>query len=193
MAGVARPIIRKQTFAAVRFLAGFAFGALAAALVLGVCAVVVGTLLQALLPIGFRVMIVGGFCAALGAADLLNRTPHMWRQVPQEFARTLPMGFLGLTWGFDIGLLFTTQKVASLMWAAIAAVVLLRPADAPVLLVSMALLSAATIGLSTARSANSLLNHGTRWDRRWLRIMRAGSGSLLLAVAAFTIIGTFPI
>lgn len=193
MAGVASPIIRTQTFAAVRFLAGFAFGTLAAALVLGVCAVVAGTLLQALLPTGFRIVIVACICAILGLADLLNRTPHVWRQVPQEFVRTLPTGFLGLTWGFDIGLLFTTQKVASLMWAAIAAVVLLRPAGAPVLLVSMALLSAATIGVMTAGSANSLLNHGTRQDRRWLRIMRAGSGSLLLAVAGFTIIGTFPI
>jgi hypothetical protein len=67
----------------------------------------------------------------LGVADLLNRTPHVWRQVPQRFARELNdyPGRLGFVWAVDLGLIVTTQKTTSLLWIGLAgAIVLGTPA-----------------------------------------------------------------
>jgi hypothetical protein len=193
MAGVAGPMMRWERPAAARFLVGFSVGAVAAGLVLALAALLLGRALNALVPDDARAALVAAICVLFGVADLLNRTPHVWRQVPQALVRVLPPGFLGVVWGFDIGLLFTTQKAVSLMWAAVAAVVLLHPAAAPVLLVGMALVSSAIIVIWSVSGAAVLRSHGTRRDRRWLRAMRTGSGSLLLALGVVTVVQTFQI
>jgi hypothetical protein len=191
MAGVAAPMFRVSVAKAVRFLVGFTVGVISSALVVGLCIFLAGKAIHALFPSVLRTTLVVVICATLGAADLLNRTPHVWRQVPQALVRQLSPGFLGVVWGLDLGLLFTTQKVASLMWGAIAAVSLLQPQQAPLLLVIIGLLTALTVVVKSLWPRNECLNHGTKQDRRWLRLLRTASGSLLLAACAFTVVGSF--
>ncbi|WP_163509069.1 hypothetical protein [Fodinicola acaciae] len=85
--------------AAVALLAGVSLMSSAYALIsprlgYGIVAVAVGTLL---------------------VLDIFGRTPHLDRQTPQRLA-VLPAPVRGLLWGLDIGLLFTTIKVTSLVW-----------------------------------------------------------------------------
>lgn len=188
MAGVAGPMLRTHPAAAFRFLVGFTAGAAIGGLVLALGALLLGRALHTVLTGEARIAIVATLCGLLGLADLLNRTPHIWRQVPQALARSLPPGFLGVVWGIDIGLLFTTQKTSSLIWVAISAVVLLHPAGAPALLVAMALVTSLAIGVGSVGGPSIILNHGTRRDRIWLRAMRVCSASLLLALCI--VIGT---
>lgn len=191
MAGVAVPMIQEQIKTAVRFLAGLAIGVLASSFVLGLCILVVGSALHALLPLSIRVGLLAVLCAVMGTADIFNRTPHVWRQVPQALVRRLSPGFLGVAWGADLGLLFTTQKAASLIWAAIGGALLLYPQDGIALLLIIGLLNSATIVLRSSWIKGERLSHGTRRDRRWLRRLRTASGSLLLAACAFTVVDTF--
>src|SRR3954469_2303619 len=131
MAGVAGPMLRDSSRDGVRFLVGLSAGAAAGALMISLVALLAGTVAASAMPEQARLFALAALCVAMGAADLANRTPHLWRQVPQTLARALPPGSLGTTWGFDIGLLFTTQKVGSLIWAALAAAVLIEPMAAP--------------------------------------------------------------
>src|SRR5688572_4570703 len=117
MVGVSNPIMRRDRRAGWRFVVGFGVGLTAAA------ALLTGPLLllsAAVRPVPQPVRLVGllVLVALLAVADLLNRTPHVWRQVPQRFARDLDHqpGRLGLVWAIDLGLLVTTQKTTSLLW-----------------------------------------------------------------------------
>lgn len=188
MAGVTSPMLRERPSDGVRLLIGLMAGGIAAALMVSMVAYVVGTVAQALAPTQGRLLLLAGVCAMFGTADLLNRTPHVWRQVPQRLVRVLAPGRLGTVWGFDIGLLFTTQKVVSLMWAALAAAVLLDPTLAPALLVGMAALWSTTIAIWSLSGGGGVLDHGSNTDRRWLRSVRAMSGTLLLVVSLITLV-----
>src|SRR5262245_21640822 len=119
MAGVAGPMLRRSKAQGVRFLAGLLAGGLAASAVLAVALYALGTLAALVLPHTVRVVAAVLAVVAFGVADLMDRTPHIWRQVPQELIRKLPPGRLGLVWGFDLALLFTTQKSTSLTWASL--------------------------------------------------------------------------
>ncbi|MFG3154685.1 hypothetical protein ACGF7W_21860 [Streptomyces sp. NPDC048219] len=122
-----------------------------------------------------------------GVADLANRTPHIWRQVPQEHVRTMPPGMLGLTWGFDLGLLFTTQKSTSLTWGVLAAAVLLYPGSSPLLLVCMALVGVAAVTVrSVTWSLVPLTQFGDR-VRPWFPWMRRAAGLGLVLLGAYTV------
>ncbi|MFJ8544423.1 hypothetical protein ACIRFH_20790 [Streptomyces sp. NPDC093586] len=122
-----------------------------------------------------------------GVADLANRTPHIWRQVPQEHVRTMPPGMLGLTWGFDLGLLFTTQKSTSLTWGVLAAAVLLHPGSSPLLLVGMALVGVAAVTVrSVTWSLVPLTQFGDR-VRPWFPWMRRAAGLGLVLLGAYTV------
>src|SRR5258706_7845760 len=127
MAGVAGPMLRRSTAQGTRFLLGLLVGELLASSLLAVAAYLVGTVVGFVAPLPLREVLTAVIVLGLGVADLMNRPPHIWRQVPQGFVRTMPPGRLGLVWGFDLGLLFTTQKSTSLTWAALAAVTLLLP------------------------------------------------------------------
>src|SRR3954447_5638686 len=144
MAGVAGPMLHRARARGTRFLAGLALGGAAGGLVLSVPVYLLGVL-AGFLPLGVRVGLLVTACAIFGVADLVGRTPHVWRQVPQAFVRSLPPGRLGLIWGFDLGLLVTTQKTTSLIWVAGTAVVLLRPDMAAVTLAAIATVAAAAI------------------------------------------------
>ncbi|MCQ0019727.1 hypothetical protein [Actinomadura madurae] len=95
-------------------------------------------------------------------------------------------GFLGVVWGFDLGLLVTTQKAASLVWAGVAAVVLLDPRAAAPVMVGLALLSNLSVALASVRFTPALIDMGTRRERLWLRSVRALSGTALVTLAAVT-------
>src|SRR5690349_781565 len=110
MVGVSNPIMRRDRREGWRFIAGFGAGlAVATAMLTGPL-----LLLSAathLAPQPMRAGVLAALVAGLALADLLNRTPHVWRQVPQRFARELndQPGRLGFIWAVDLGLLITTQ------------------------------------------------------------------------------------
>src|ERR1022692_1131729 len=154
MAGVAGPMFRTSRSAGARFLAGLLAGEVAAAALIAVPFFVTGEAIKTVLAAPTRLWAVAVICALLGAADLANRTPRVQRQVPETLIRRLPPAALGLAWGFDLGLLFTTQKAVSLIWAAIAAIVLLDPAMAAgltiaaIVLLDPAMAAGLTIGIA---------------------------------------------
>src|SRR5688572_28347562 len=110
MVGVSNPIMRRDRHAGWRFIAGFGVGLVAAAALLAGPLMLVSAAVRPVpRPVRLAVLLV--LVALLAVADLLNRTPHVWRQVPQRFARDLDHqpGRLGLIWALDLGLLVTTQ------------------------------------------------------------------------------------
>lgn len=126
MVGVANPIHRRDRRAGLRFVTGFGAGlAVSVALLAGPLLLLAAA--AALIPEPARAVLLVVLVVLLGVADLLNRTPHVWRQVPQRFARELSHlpGRLGFIWALDLGLLVTTQKTTSLLWIALAGAVLL--------------------------------------------------------------------
>ena len=192
MAGVAGPMLQDRPLEGVRFLLGLTAGGVAAGLVVGTVAFLVGTGVSAVVAEASRLTVLAAACLALGVLDLRGHTPHLWRQVPQALVRVLPPGFLGAAWGFDIGLLFTTQKVSSLLWGALLAVTLLAPNMALVLVVAVAALSCLAIaGLSLTMRTHAM-THGTKRDRRWLMSLRGLTGLVLLAMAGATLARVIP-
>lgn len=186
MAGVAGPMLLDRRAAGRRFLVGLAVGGAAGGTVLAVVAYLVASLLSAGLAEQVRLWIFAVVCVVLAAADLANRTPHVWRQVPQQLVNTLPPGALGLVWGFDLGLLFTTQKVASLIWVAVAAVTLVQPALVWVVLVGVAVLASLTVivGSTRERTATWLIMRG----RRKVTVFRRASGAAIAVLAIVSVI-----
>jgi hypothetical protein len=187
MAGVAGPMLDDRPMHGTRFLVGLTLGGLSAGLMVGTVAFLLGTLVEAILPERWRLAVLAAICLILAVLDVRGRTPHLWRQVPQKLVRSLPPGFLGVVWGFDIGLLFTTQKVSSLLWATLAAAILLAPAQAPWILLGVALLSSITMTLMSVARRSDVRTHGTRGDRRWLMSLRTLSGLTLVAVTIETL------
>jgi hypothetical protein len=185
MTGVASPMLRRTRSGGSRFLAGLVVGGAVAGIMLSVPAYLLGTVIHTLVPAQGRVVVLLALLAVLGVADLLRRTPHVRRQVPERFVWKLPPGVLGLVWGFDLGLLFTTQKTTSLVWVAVAAVVLLGPSMSAVVLVSIAVAaSLAIVAWSVTDRTGSFgitRNHG-----RWLGFVRPASGLVILALFATT-------
>jgi hypothetical protein len=187
MAGVAGPMLRRRRADGVRFLVGLMVGSTAAGLLLSLIIYLFGEIGLHALPAGWRLWLVFCACVGFGLADLLNRTPHIWRQVPQEFIHQLSPGLRGLTWGFDLGLLVTTQKAVSLGWIAIAATALMRPTVAPVLLITMAVVSSLSVAFLSMDTHLFVGRHGSKEDRTWLRGVRALSGTTIMTMAAVTL------
>lgn len=184
MAGVAGPMLRHTRGAGVRLLAGLLVGEIAAGVLLAVPAFLLGEGLRAILGLQSRLWALAALCVFFGVADLANRTPRMWRQVPEDLINRLPPGSLGLAWGFDLGLLFTTQKATSLIWVAITAGILLDPALAAALLVGIA------VAASMAVVAYSLwwqpgAGRSAAWALRARRV-RHGSGVATLVLFVLT-------
>lgn len=138
MTGVSGPLWASNRRDALRFLGGLGAGELVATLLLAGILWSVGQSLEAALPEQTRLHILIAILFTLAALDLANRTPHFWRQVPQRYVRSLAPGWRGIAWGLDLGLHVTTQKVSSLIWAAVAGVVLVAADAAVPVLVSAA-------------------------------------------------------
>jgi hypothetical protein len=142
MVGVSNPIMRHDRRAGGRFIAGFGAGLAAATAVLAGPLLLLSAAAH-FAPQPVRVGVLAALVVLLAVADLFNRTPHVWRQVPQRFARELghQPGRLGFVWAIDLGLLVTTQKTTSLLWIGLAGAVLLgTPATVVLTLVAAAFL-----------------------------------------------------
>jgi hypothetical protein len=184
MAGVAGPMLRSRRGAGVSFLLGLAAGQLAAGAILVLLAYSAGDATRAVLPLWARLWLLVAACVLFGAADLANRTPHPWRQVPQRLIYRLRPGPLGVAWGFDLGLLVTTQKVTSLIWTALAAGVLLGPATAAGTLAVITVVAVlAVVVLSASPSSGT-----DRWARfgKKIRNLRYASGGALMVLSVLT-------
>jgi hypothetical protein len=179
-------MLRSKRGAGVRFLLGLLMGEMAAGVLLAVPAFLLGTGLRAVLAPSARLWVVVAICVVFGAADLANRTPRVGRQVPEHLIWRLKPGTLGVVWGFDLGLLFTTQKTVSLIWVAMAAAVLLDPPVAAAVIVAIAVLASMAVGaLSLLRRPG--VNRMAIWSRR-IRQARLGSGVVLMALCALTVV-----
>ncbi|MET8309033.1 MULTISPECIES: hypothetical protein [unclassified Micromonospora] len=180
MAGVAGPMLRRNAFEGVRFLVGLAVGGLIAGVILAVPVYFAGSLLQQALPEWLRLVLLAAVAGWLGVSDVRDRTPHIWRQVPQRLVRTLPGGTLGVVWGIDLGLLFTTQKTVSLIWLSLAAVLLVDAGSAPLVLFCVVLVASLLVSLwSLTRYADL----PEKRSRKWVVRARRVSGVTILAVA----------
>ena len=192
MTGVAGPLLRNTRTRArgVRFFIGLAIGGAAGGAVLAVPVYLLGRLLQPL-PIWVRLTLLAAVCVLLAVADFTQRTPHVWRQVPQSLVNKLPSGSLGLAWGFDLGLLFTTQKTTSMVWVAMAALVLLEPSLAAAVLIGVsvaATLVMAAMSVTEGADYRTSLNF---WSKKWLKHVRWGSAVVIVAVTAVTVAQAF--
>jgi len=189
MAGVAGPMLRRSTAQGTRFLLGLLVGELLASSLLAVTAYLVGTVVAFVAPLPLREVLTAVIVLGLGVADLMNRTPHIWRQVPQGFVRTMPPGRLGLVWGFDLGLLFTTQKSTSLTWVTLAAVTLLLPSTSWLVLGTMAVVGVVTVAIRSVNWSRRPLALVGDMGRPWFAVMRRVAGVGLLVLAVVTAVG----
>lgn len=192
MVGVSNPIHRGDRRAGWRFLAGFGAGlALATAVLTGPLLLLAAA--ASLVPETDRMVLLVALVVGLAAADLLNRTPHVWRQVPQRFARELHTqpGRLGLIWAFDLGLLVTTQKTTSLLWIGLAGVVLTTSPAAvvPVLAAAAGLYWLGVVTLTIA--GDRLLSSPARLVEvlgGWAIGFRRAAGAAALGLAAVLVV-----
>ncbi len=182
MAGVASPMMRHSRSDGIRFLAGLLAGGVAGAGVLALPVYLLGRLLGPL-PDRAALAAVVLVLVLLGVADLRQRTPHAWRQVPQNLWHKLTPGWLGVVWGFDLALLFTTQKTTSLIWASLAGLVLLQPTLAAVALISISVTSTVLVIVSTIR-AGATERTEAGWSGKVVWRIRQASGLVILATAA---------
>jgi hypothetical protein len=179
---------RRDPADAVRFFVGLLAGMLASGMVLALLTNTVGRLVHLSVGHDVRMLMLAAVILVFAGADLANRTPHIWRQVPQSLIWRLKSGTRGLVWGFDLGLLVTTQKVVSLMWLAIAGVVLVAPDAAGLVFVAMAVVSCLAIAvLSLTEVAMSESFCGIH-DRRWLKRIRLVSGAVAVVVAGVILV-----
>ena len=183
MAGVAGPMLRSRVVAGARFLAGLLVGELLAGSLLAIPAFLLGEVAQATLSLPGRLWVLVAACVLFGVADLSSRTPGLRRQVPEHLIQQLPPGMLGVAWGFDLGLLFTTHKVSSFIWVALVAGVLLDPVAAAALVVGVTVGSAAAMTVLSVSGTDGA--SVTRWIVR-LRLARRASGVALLTLAITT-------
>jgi hypothetical protein len=183
MAGVAGPMLRVSRAAGVRLLAGLVIGEVVAAAVLSVPAVLVGDGIHGAVGPQPRLWLLAAVCGFFGLTDLAQRTPHVSRQVPESLIIRLPPGSLGLAWGLDLGLLFTTQKAVSFIWVALSATIVLDPVTAVVVLTVIALAGGATIAVqSFTRQPDGQIG---QWAFGVL-LARRGAGLVLLGLSAAT-------
>lgn len=186
MAGVAGPMLQRSRAAGARFLAGLVVGGASAGLILAVPVYLIGQLAGRYLSESVRIWLLVVLTLAFAVADLTGRTPHVWRQVPQRLVRSLPPGILGLVWGFDLGLLVTTQKTSSLLWLSVAAVTLLGPDFAPIAMVAFSLVATAGITALSLTVWTRTMEGGFGWT--WIRRTRWATGATMLAAGVVMII-----
>lgn len=174
MVGVTSPLFRHGDIRGGLALAGwYVVGtALAGAVVFG--AVTVVSVGVSALPSETRYLVVAPCLVVLLVLDLLGRTPRVDRQTFQRLSH-LPPAVRGFVWGVDIGLLFTTIKVTSLVWV----VLLLSAADPGHALLAVgvfygaylaaeAVAVALDLGLGPARVFSALQRPGFRLSARFV-------------------------
>lgn len=188
MAGVAGPMLHRSATQGLRFLLGLLLGCMVAATIIATLIILLGGAAHYAIPASTRSPLLASVLAALGVMDLLHRTPQMGRQVPKIFAHSLQPGALGLVWGMDIGLLFTTRKTTSLVWAAMAVAVVTGPM--PIAAFVVALTTAMAV---SARSVGWKLqmkdpSTGMLVWRRTARRLRLASGVVIVGLATLFVV-----
>lgn len=192
MVGVSNPMMNSDRRSGRRFLWGFAVGMIASAVTVAL-ALAALSFLSLLLPEAVRLVALLVLLVFFGVADFLNRTPHVWRQVPQRFAGQLGPWQLGLVWAYDLGLYVTTQKTTSLIWIGLAGVVLTQPpaAVAVAVLVTNALFGIG-VALLTFHRSGLVLTHPRFFDRingNLIRPARFMSGLVAVGLALYLAMG----
>jgi hypothetical protein len=189
MVGLASPVHRVS--GAPRFYLGYTLGMSLAGIILAAALLPLNVALVATTSVTQRAVFVALVVFGLAVLDALGRTPQAHRQVPQKLSLSaLPLGRLGLVYGFDIGLQATTRKVSSLTWVAIIGAVTLG-SEATVLsvLAILVAVNAGTIALLSLGDQRCIT--GTRyWGRsayEWARSAQLmGAASAVVASAAVT-------
>lgn len=190
MVGVSNPSI--DSGRAWRFLTGILLGHLFAALALMLLLFPLNEIVD-FIPLPARRTVAAMATIMLGVADLVDRTPHVWRQVPQRlYLQGLGPALLGVTYGLDMGTHVSTQKVSSLPWVTLSVAVLLGDSfEVAVALLLPAVLLPLTIAFLAYTRQTQLTNH-TYWGRRgseWRQMIRRGTGSLAIATSALIAAG----
>jgi len=186
MVGVSGPLLAYTPNEGRRFLLGLTLAGLAGSATLGLLGLGLSLVLRQVLSSSTRVVLLIIWAVLLGVADLANRPPQWFRQVPQQLVRELKPGFLGSVWGFDLGLLVTTKKVTSLMWLAIGGVVLLRPSLVPLYVMALGLTTSLSIvfwSLQVKGDTTCLMRRRRDWRTR----IRWFSGAAMLALAILAV------
>ncbi|WP_238005281.1 hypothetical protein KZZ52_17225 [Dactylosporangium sp. AC04546] len=177
-------MLRHDRAGAVRFMLGLLVGGLVGSLVLAVPVYLLGRLFEELLSGPVRAVVFVVVVLTFGVVDLTLRTPHVQRQVPQSLVRTMPPGVLGLVWGVDLAMLFTTQKTTSFVWVALAGLVLVAPGLAPVVLVLAWTAAWLAMAYLTIRrpTLSSIGEERLPWEKL-VSIIRRVSGTALIGAA----------
>lgn len=190
MAGVLSPLSRVSAKRSISFLVSYAVGSAVAAVMMAVPLILVSNWLSAEVSVSVRVAVAVGFGALLLLADVLGHTPSSRRQTPQSLARTLGTAPLGLVYGLDVGLIYTTQMASSLPTIALAGATLSGPDAVVRTLVAFWAVTLLLLGmisiLSHGRSSTSPVHFPSMTSRAAKLSRQAGSLAALavLVVAA---------
>jgi len=186
MAGVTSPLYHRSRREGVRFIVGYGLGLLAGGVLLAMLAYGAGSAIATYVPAPWRTVALVSVLVVFGVLDALGRTPHMMRQVPQAYARSIEPGWRGVIWGFDLALLFTSQKTTSLIWGALAFIVLAAPGLAGLLPITMTVLSVSLLLLGVIIKHVPDRGFNT-YERLIVRSGRFLAGAVLLCVAMLQI------
>jgi len=169
-----------------RFYVGFTLGGLAASLFVSVPIMLLAKLGSGVAE-GGRVAICAAGGMVFAVQDFRHRTPFLRRQVPQDLSlETQNPGFVGLYYGADMGLLFTTQKTTSLVWFGLLCLALFN-GTVPILgsLILYSATATTALLMLAWRRSDSLcdLYFGGRSIRQW-----TSRAQYLSASAAFAVV-----
>jgi hypothetical protein len=160
MVGVAGPLWKRDRRRATVLLVGLTLGQALGGSIIAATVWAVGSALGSLLSLDQRLLVWGLICGIVGLADLIQHTPQVARQVSKGLMHVLPAFPLGVVWGVDLGLMVTTRKTTSLMWAALAGVLLLAPQLAPLLVLGSLVAISTLLTVRTAGPAATTVDLG---------------------------------
>lgn len=182
MVGVVAPMLRRSPGDAHSFMLGYLAGYVAGGSMLVLVAYGLGRLLEAVVPHAARLVALAAVLVVLGVLDIIDRTPHSGRQVPQRHARDVSPGWRGVVWSFDLALLFTTRKTTSLVWAALATLILLDPGAALWFLLVMVVVSVGQLVIGTYVDHLMTAEH-IGGELLFIRLSRVVAGGAMLCLA----------
>jgi hypothetical protein len=119
-------LVKEGRARASQVVAAFAIGAVLTSAVVGAAVAALGTAAE--IPHGRVALIgLGVLAGALAIADATGRTPTVRRQTKSHWWVSTGPRRAGLIWGADLGFGFTTIRIASVYWIAIAAACIFEP------------------------------------------------------------------
>lgn len=189
MVGVSGPMFAESAAQGRRFMIGLTLGSLVGSVLLATAAAVAGIgLAHTGLPLGARQAMLIGVALLLGLADLANRTPQWFRQVPQRLVRELSPGTLGVVYGIDLGLIVTTKKVTSLWWLSIAGLALVSPVLLAIAVPVGAVATSLAVWSWSLRIKGDTACLRTNNQRNWITQLRLMSGTAMIVAAGLFVV-----